>query len=329
MNKNKLYIYRRNKYLTLNYKLMKTQTKTFRPLCVTAIMAVCLLLMASCKHHPKFGEEIIVCGDDKVLILDPAQTEGNKGKVIWQWKTSDAADQLPAEYQKLLQNIDECKFTDNNRKIMITASGGGALLLDRATKKCLFYAKVPMAHSIEKLPNNRLVVAMSTHPQGKAIEIYDIDKPEKVLIRDSHYFAHGVVWMPKEKRLYALGFNVIRSYKLMDWNTKHPSLVLDKQYYTPAEGGHDLVPIGDHMMLTTNHKGVYFFDLKKERFSSFELLEQMPNVKSVNFRPKGQGLAYTQADINWWTHHIYLEHPAQTIIIDSINVYKVRTTFKF
>lgn len=305
---------------------MDFQLKIFKKLWVITIICGTLLLIG-CKHQPAFGDEIVVCGDDKVLILDPAQTEGDKGKVIWQWKVSDAADQLPSEYQQLLRNMDECKFIDRNRKIMLTASGGAALLLDRATKKCLFYAKVPMAHSIEMLPNNRLVVALSTNPKGNSIEVYDIDQPEKVVFRDSLYSGHGVVWMPKEKRLYALGYDILRAYSLKDWNSKHPSLQLEKEYGMPSNGGHDLVPISDNTLLVTNHKGTFYFNTKTEEFKSFELIEDLPNVKSINFNPKNQHLIYTKAEISWWTHHIYLEHPSQTITIDSINLYKVRTSY--
>lgn len=304
---------------------MNQQTKTTRKLWV--IMAVCVMfLLMGCKHHPTFGYEIIVCGDDKVLILNPSQTEGEKGKVIWEWKVSEVADQLPSEYQQLLRNMDECKFTDHNQKLMLTASGGGAILLDRTTKKCLFYAKVPMAHSIEKLPGDRLVIALSTHPKGNGIEVYDIDKPEKVVFRDSLYSAHGVVWMPKEKRLYALGYDVLRAYSLKDWDSKHPSLKLEEEFEMPSEGGHDLVPIADNTLLVTNHKGTFYFNTKTGEFNTFELLEDLPNIKSVNYNPKDQQLIYTKAEISWWTHHIYMEHPSQTITIDSINLYKVRTT---
>ena len=52
--------------------------------------------------------------------------------------------------------LDECKSVDKDSKLLLTSSGGGALLLNKATKECLFYADVAMAHSAELLPGHKL-----------------------------------------------------------------------------------------------------------------------------------------------------------------------------
>ena len=43
-----------------------------------------------------------------------------------------------------------------------------------------------------------------------------------------------------------------------------------------------------------------------------------------NYNKENGILSYTQAEIEWWTHNIYLENPKKTLTIDSINLYKVR-----
>ncbi|MGP1436330.1 MAG: DUF6528 family protein [Phocaeicola sp.] len=289
------------------------------------LLVAFVLLLSSCKGT-KFGEEIITCGDDKLLIISPKQSQGEEAKVVWEWKVSDAVGQIPEKYQKLMIPLDDCKPIDNNNKILLTSSGGGAVLLDRTTKKCLFYADVPMAHSIEMLPNNKIVVALSTHPKGNSIELFDMNKPEQVLFRDSLYSGHGVVWMPKQHLLYALGYDVLRAYSLQDWNSEKPFLKLEKQWALPSEGGHDLVPISNKELIVTNHAGIFRFSAETSEFTSFEPLEGMDNIKSVNYDPESKRLIYTKAEISWWTHHIYLENPKQTFTIDSIKLYKVRTS---
>ena len=280
-----------------------------------------LVLLGCSKNTPK---EIIVCGDDKVLILDISKSEGKDIHTVWQWKVSEVTDELPIEYQKYLIPLDECKPVDNGNKILLTSSGGGVLLLDKASKKCLFHAHVPMAHSADLLPNNRIAVALSKDNKGNSIELYDISKSEHRLFRDSLYSGHGSVWMDKEKRVYTLGYNEIRAYSLADWESDSPSLKLEKRWETPIIGGHDLVKVEDHKLIMTAHEGVYWFDTEKEEFTPFIPLQNRANIKSINFIPETEFMVYTQAEINWWTHHIYLENPHKVLIINDIDLYKVR-----
>ena len=265
-----------------------------------------------------------VCGDGIVRIIDMAESDSTDIKEVWRWDKDDPQVNLPKGYDMLMRNLDECKFVDNNTKMLLTASGDGMMLLDIKTKDILCYAHVPMAHSADLLPNNRIAVALSTHKQGNALEIYDIDTPEKVVFRDSLYSGHGVVWNEKRQRLYALGYKELREYELMDWNTDQPSLRQVKMWEIPMESGHDLSPVDDNRMLVSAHEGVMWFDIDKEEFSPFEPLRDVENVKSVNYNPETQKLVYTKAEISWWTHHIYQENPNKVVTMDSLKVYKVR-----
>lgn len=276
------------------------------------------------KADSKSKGEIIACGDDKVIIIDKKSSEGEKIDLKWTWIVSDARD-IPAKYQKILIPADDCKPVDGGKKILITSSGGGVVLVDRDTKKSLFYAHSPMAHSAEILPDGRVVVALSTHKDGNRIEVYDLKVPEKVIFKDSLYSGHGVVWINKQKSLFALGYNELRRYTLKNWNSDKPELRLEEKWILPDNGGHDLIAVSDSKLLLTTTKSVWLFNISDQKFSSFELLDKLDNVKSVNYNETTGELVYTRGEISWWTHHIYIKKPDKTIAIPGINLYKVRT----
>jgi hypothetical protein len=270
------------------------------------------------------ADEMIICGDDKVYIIDEKNSDGTNLKIVWQWQVAESHSQLPEVYQKYLNTIDECKSVDGNTKLLITSSNGGVLLLERKTKKCLFYARVPMAHSADLLPDQKIAVALSTHAQGNSIEIYDIRQPEKVLFKDALHSGHGAVWMSKRNRFYALGFNELREYSLKNWNTSSPKLKLEKTWEIPVKGGHDLFCVSKNELLISGHEGVCSFNIEQEQFTPFKPLQSVRNVKSVNYIAETNQLCYTKAEESWWTHNIYLENPNKTLTIPEMKIYKVR-----
>lgn len=281
------------------------------------------VLVAGCKGERT--KEIIVCGDDKALIIDVEKSDEKNVCVVWSWNVSDVASEIPVEYQKYMVPLDECKPVDKGTKILLTSSGGGVLLLDRESKKSLFYAHVPMAHSADLLPNGRIVVALSTNLKGNSLELYDIKKSEQVLFRDSLYSGHGAVWMEANQTLYALGFSELRAYSLKDWETSTPTLHLEKVWKTPIKGGHDLLKVTDNELVFTGHEGVYWFNIAEEKFTPFMPLQDRKNIKSLNYEKETGYMVYTQAEVSWWTHHIYMENPEKVLTIEDINLYKVRT----
>ena len=284
------------------------------------IIAVLSLLACS----PVSKDCVAVCGGREVKIIDFKASEGTDFKEVWSWKLDDPATVLPEGYSKYLHHFDECKFVDGNSKLLLTSSGGGMVLLDIRTKEILTYAKVPMAHSADLLPGGRIAVALSTHAQGNALEIYDIDSPEKVIIRDSLYSGHGVVWNDARQSLYALGYKELREYKLVGWDSAEPSLERVATWEIPMNSGHDLSPVDNDRMLVSAHEGVMLFDLNTGEFTPFEPLKDVSDVKSVNLDPQTSRLLFTKGEIRWWTHNIYQQNPDKTVTIDSLNVYKIR-----
>lgn len=271
--------------------------------------------------------ELVVCGDDKILIIDEQASNGADVRIVWSWKVADAATQLPEAYQEYLRGVDDCKAVDGGKNILATA-GRGVVLIERATKKCLFYAYTPNAHSAEVLPGGRIAVALSTHAEGgNSIEIYNRDRPEQVLFKDSLYSGHGVVWNAKRQRLYALGYDELREYSLVNWDTSSPALQLEKKWKIPGISGHDLSPVSDDELLISEHEGVHSFDITSETFTPFEPLKNIKDVKSVNYIRQSRKLVYTKGEESWWTFNIYIRNPDKTINIPDVRMYKVRLSY--
>lgn len=284
-----------------------------------------LLVAALATGCSPFNENhIAVCGGNEVKIIDIEKSDGTNLHEVWSWRIDEPTDGLPADYAKYLNPLDECKFVDNNRKLLLTSSHSGVVLLDLKSRRNLFYARVPMAHSADLLPRNRVAVALSTHDKGNSLEIYDISQPEKVLYRDSLYSGHGAVWHAERESLYALGYDVLREYKLRNWESDQPSLEMVASWPIPVTSGHDLVKVDAERMLLSGHEGVYWFDVESGKYAPFEPLKDTHNIKSVNYNAKSGRLIYTKAEISWWTHHIYQENPDKVLTIDSMNIYKVR-----
>lgn len=267
--------------------------------------------------------DLVACGGDNVVMIDSRKSTPSKAHITWSWKVEDATD-LPGEYRKIMVPLDECKPVKGGKQLLLTSSGGGVALLDVATKRVLFYAHSPMAHSAELLPGGKIAVALSTHTKGNSIELYDSKKSAQCLFKDSLYSGHGVVWNEKQQRLFALGFDELRSYRLVNAKSTKPLLQLEKSWKLPDAGGHDLSAVDDNEMIVSTHHNVFYFNIKKERFSVFEPLAGKHDVKAANYSKTTQRLVYTQAEQSWWTFNIYSINPRQVINIPDIKLYKVR-----
>ncbi|MDR3194366.1 MAG: DUF6528 family protein, partial [Tannerella sp.] len=133
-------------------------------------VAGCVLLAGSCAEGNDEAFHLLVCGEDRVFILDAATSEGERVNRIWQWQVSDLASQIPEAYQQYLPPVNDCKPVEMNGKCSILVTGGRAVvMLDRDTKQCLFYACTPNSHSVELLPDNRVVVALSIAEGGNSL----------------------------------------------------------------------------------------------------------------------------------------------------------------
>src|SRR5690606_8713998 len=124
-----------------------------------------------------------------------------------------------------------------------------------ASKAVLFHAEVPNAHSIELLPGQLLAAAASTAPNGNKLMVFDwkSQNPDPVFT-DSLYSAHGLVWDARRKRLLALGYDVLREYKM----PPPGRFTLAREWKIPGVSGHDLQPSRDGKRLyITEREGAW------------------------------------------------------------------------
>ncbi|MBQ6286743.1 MAG: hypothetical protein IJK73_03690 [Bacteroidales bacterium] len=291
-----------------------------------AVLTAIVLVGCASPKPEKRGDYFIACGDKDVYIVDAAASEGDSLAILWHWNIFESYGQIPDEARNWIKVLDDCKPVNGGKQLLMTSSSDGTILLDIATKKCLFYAHTPMSHSADMLPGNRIVVANSTNPRGNSIEIYDISRSNECIWRDSLYSGHGVVWSEKYQSLFALGYDELRRYTLKDWETDKPSMVMEESVPLPSIGGHDLVPAGEDAFIMTNHEGVFLFDIPTKSFTPFAPMEGIDNVKSINYdKPSGK-IVYTVAETRWWTNHVYFKNPDKVLSFDpKWRLYKVRT----
>ena len=270
-------------------------------------------------------QSLIVCGWDEVYILDTADESLSAPPKIWTWKGKDCPT-VPDTHTGLFGSTDDAKPINGARQILISSSACGVALVEKQSKKAMFYANVKNAHSVEMLPGNRIVVAASTNPEGNRLVLFDLSQSDKPLWHDELYSAHGVVWDAHRHILWALGYDQLRAYHLTDWDTATPKLTRIATYVLPDEQGHDLQAVPrDSTLLITTHSNVYLFDRDRLTFAPHPLLKNKERVKSVSINPNTGQLAYTQAEgQNWWTEHIHLLNPSRTLFLPGERIYKVR-----
>lgn len=271
------------------------------------------------------GEELVFCGWDEVFIADV--TASNNGTVtkLWSWRAADRQD-LPEDFRTLFNSTDECKPVDGGRRVLISSSGGGLTVVERPSGRVAWYGQVGNAHSIELLPEDRVVVAASTNPEGNKLAVFDLKQPNKIIFQDSLQSGHGVVWDEGRQLLWALGYDELRAYSLEDWTTSQPELALEGTHSLPSKSGHDLLmaPNGDVLLLTTNQE-VLAFDIETETFSPYPPLEGLERVKGISIHPVTRRTAYIQAEgENWWATRVRFLNRSGELLLEQEHLYKVR-----
>ena len=254
-----------------------------------------------------WGDYVVACGDEDLYIVNAAGSAGQTPEVIWHWNVFEAYGQVPDQVRYWIHVLDDCKPVAGGKQLLLTSSAGGTMLLDIPTRKCLFYAHTPMAHSADMLPGGRIAVANSTNPKGNSLEIYNVGESDVCIWKDSLYSGHGAVWSEKYARLFALGYKELRMYSLKDWESDRPSLVLEKVWELPGAGGHELSRAGEDRLVVTNHGGVYLFDIPSGTFKPMPGMKGRKNVKSLNYDAASGRMVYTVAETSWWTNHIYFK----------------------
>lgn len=210
---------------------MKKKNYGLYPFPQLIVSLLIILVSHSCKEsilNSIPNDAILVCGDSKALIVKYPEKDDSIPYIIWSWD-SHLANDLPFEYRtRKFNTIDDCKSTNNGKELMISSSSGAIAVINIEDKMVKFLADVPNAHSIEMIPNNKIIVAASIATEGNKLMLFDITQPEMLLDTDSLYSAHGVVWDNQRNILFALGYDVLREYKI-DQNNK---LVVNDEWMT-------------------------------------------------------------------------------------------------
>lgn len=284
------------------------------------IWILTLLGFSSFAQTKNTKASFMVCGDHQVLVVDYGRSNDTIPHVIWTWDSHEARD-LPEEYrQKKFNTIDDCKPAKNGKDILVSSSSGAVAIVELKSGNVSFYASVPNAHSVEILPGNLLVAAASTAEKGNRIMVFGLKDGSKPLFTDSLYSAHGVVWDGKRKSLFALGYDVLREYKLLSGG----NLALKNQWKIPGIGGHDLHPSPDGQSLfVTEHEGAWKFDLSTHLFTKIQGFPDAENIKSVGQNKKGQYI-FTEPEERWWTFHVEFSDPERRLAFPDMKVYKAR-----
>lgn len=304
---------------------MQFNYKSYLSVAIISIGILLLLNLSSCSSQRSENtiepeNLVLVCGDSKVLIVDFSNQNDTIPSVIWSWDAHEAVD-LPSDYRmKKFNSIDDCKATEDGEKILISSSSGAIAILNKKDKKVLFYAEVPNAHSIEFLPEDKIVAAASTAEKGNKLMIFDINISENLLFSDSLYSAHGVVWDKKRNSLFALGYDVLREYKIME----KFKLELFEEWKIPGISGHDLQmsPDGNNLFIT-EHTGAWIFNIENKKFNKIDNFPDAENIKSINQNNFGQ-FVFTVPEESWWTYHVSFYNPTASLSFPEIHVYKAR-----
>lgn len=294
---------------------------------LTTFCLIIILVLSGCyDKSDSIPIELIVCGGEEVSIVRFENKEDTTFQKVWSWFAKDATE-LPDSLREVFYATDECKSVDHGRQILITASWrGGAALIDRKTKEVLFYAIIPNAHSAEILPGNRVVVAGSTAEGGNSITLYDLNKSNHVLYKDSLYSGHGVIWDNERKLLWTLGYDELRSYTLENWQTSTPSLKKIATHRIPGISGHDLqVFPGTSKLFITEEGSTWTFDRDSKEFEEFEKLAGKKNIKSVIGHHITRQIVYVLADEGkFHTDKLRFLDPIKEVRYPGQKIYKAR-----
>lgn len=218
---------------------------------------------------------------------------------LWSWSPNDSPETA--------SRIDWFKYSDEAKPVMdascllITASGGGAVLLRISDRKVLFMAKPEgNPHSAEILPDGNIATCSSDgyiliYGRGGS-DVYVKDYLSKTNLAG----VHSVVWDKKRDGLWAIGDNLLIRYSYSEGKLSPVRTIS-----LPSPWGHDLIPVygKDEMMFTTG-SNVYNFNPETGAISSVVGAPCVNNVKSLSTGPDGFITTCTIPTESWYTPEV-------------------------
>lgn len=113
---------------------------------------------------------------------------------------------------------------------------------------------------------------------------------------DSLYSAHGIVWDNRRNVLFALGYDVLREYKIDHHHNN--KFVINNEWKVPGISGHDLSMAQDRdNLFITEHTGAGNFNIENNIFSKINQFPDVENTKNIK-RNMNHLYVYTIAEEN-------------------------------
>ncbi len=285
------------------------------------VVAAAIGLMAG--PGARAAGRLYACGDDQIRELVLA---GDAATETWRWSAGTARDLPPIYRTTLLAHIDDCKPVDGGNAVLVTASTGATVLVDRSTGAVRFRARTPMAHSADLLPGGYAAVALSINPAGDRLELYRLSRSERPLASLPLPSGHGAVWDRRRQRLFALSHDLIQAFSF-DPKAATPRLIETARWPLPGRrDGHDLSATPEGGYIVTTDDGVWTFDPDHGDFAPVPALNPKLRVKAVSVATGA--MAWVQAEESWWAHGFTVadrdaSHPHR-IETPGMKLYKVR-----
>lgn len=235
----------------------------------------------------------------RVVVFDAtkASTSASPTAIVWEWKATDEGSGIPSDIQGRFGQIDEAKLRDSGNTLLVSSSGAAWAEIDVATKKARRYGTHGNnTHSIEKLPDNTLVLAHSTDHNRLQLVWGEMGALQAKDVY-TFYSAHGVEWDVKRNCLWALGYtNLVQ----LAYNAEAKTLTEQKRWtFNPS--GHDMRLGADGKIYFTNWYYVWEFDPDNDT---------APKVRFGVSNAKGFHTDATYGDIyqvgssDYWNDHV-------------------------
>ena len=254
------------------------------------------------------------------------------GEKVWSWKPTSNSTVSSSGYS--FNNVSDAKPCFNGTCLMGVASGGGAAIVRLSDSKLIFLANPGKdsgdgvygnTHSIEVLPNNRVVCSNTA---GNQLKVYNIDENKVKQTAPVYTMAfpcgHNVVWDKKRNCLWSAGQNDL--YKIAyNETTGALSTLQIIPFPTGCNYGHDFVKIWneDRYIMTTDEQ-VYEFDPNTNTFTVCQCYNHEA-VKSVSTGPKGFRTICAIPEESWWTSHVLDFNTGEVVLERSgAKIYKAR-----
>lgn len=282
---------------------------------------------------PRLGSAILICeqASSRVMLMDSNVDWSEDKAVIWSWSPLKDAGVM-GERKSWFRNIDEAKPVHNGNQLIVTASGGGAALVDYKKAKAIASVYIGGSpHSADRLPDGRIVVASSN---GDALSLWDpavCEILQKLELPD----AHGVEWDASRNRLWALGGKQLICLSYHPKNKKPLRVeaviklpVTDASKKYPRHGGHDLTRIpGEDAYFVSDMDHLWRFDCKTRTFKALKDKHGMPKVKSISRLGVKGPILVLQATEQWYSTGPQTLDQSKVWKLPKARIYKARWWF--